>query len=82
MKMYGVSLTGLSADEKEALFAELDRFSFMPPQMIIGSASGLLEAVIVFWDASIPFPGDIKLRKECHWGEIPAGCQDDFRANF
>ena len=55
MKMYGITLTALSADEKTILLDEVKKYSFMSPDMIIGSKSGVLEAIIIFWNESAAF---------------------------
>jgi len=82
MKMYGITLTALTTDEKEALLNELDKVSFMSPEVIKGSKSGAAEAVIVFWDSNASFPGGVHIPSICPRQEIPAGYQDAFRANF
>ena len=81
MKMYGVTLSALSVDEKEKLLDEIKKHSFMSPDMIMGKKSGVLEAVIVFWNEPA-FPGLLEIPPCCSFKEIPAGYQYAFAANF
>ena len=71
MKMinYGIDLRSASVDERSAFYEKLKSRDIMTS--IIQGKSGLMEALLVQWHNSAPFPGGLIVPSNCPWREVP-----------